>query len=152
MSSPGAARAAPSAHGTSSATSLQSRHREEGGYSPLTFSCDIRHCLTRQLCPSSATQWSSVRWQHCFWTHCSQGHLLGSEATLCQQIQFPSWTARAAPSKPAPPRELMMKNKMKPNSLLCSHIHVLHIQKWSVSVLMGIRQQVRLSSCEKSNL
>lgn len=53
-------------------------------------------------------------------------HLSGSEATMCKRVQFPSWTAHAASPKPAPPSELLERSKIKPNSLLCSHVHVTH--------------------------
>lgn len=37
------------------------------------------------------------------------GHLSGSEATPCKQVQFPGWAAHVASPKPAPPRELLEK-------------------------------------------
>ena len=52
------------------------------------------------------------------------GHLSGSEAIVCKQVQFSSLTAHIASPKPAPPHEVLEKNKVKPNSLSCSHVLV----------------------------
>lgn len=76
---------------------------------------------------------------NCFSSVLTEDTSHASEATLCKQVQFPSWTAHVAPPKPAALHELMIKNKMKPNSLIYSGVHVLHTQKWSCSVLVGIR-------------
>lgn len=141
MCSPGAARAAPSAQGTSSAASLQSRCREEAGY------CHAPPCPSPV--PAIVSQGSCVPPCHiviinemtALLPDTLQGHRtpLRLRGHPVQAGPVPSWTAHVTPLKPAPPCELMMKNKITPNSLLCSHLHVLPIQKWSCSVLTGIR-------------
>lgn len=109
-------------------------------HSPLTFSCDMRrasHHLTRQFCPSPATQWPSMRLQCCFWRLCCQHHGTPLRPRGHPVQAGPQLDSTCNPLKPALPHELMIKNK--PNSLLCSDLHVLYIQKWSCSVLMSIR-------------